>query len=66
MGAIGKKVLVKLFKNMDGKKEYEGTLKSFDSDTITLVQEDLSEVFIALKDISMSKILYNWEELENE
>ena len=64
--AIGKRVLVKLFKNIDGKKEYEGTLKSFNTESITLTDEESDDVQIALKDISMSKILYNWEELENE
>jgi len=64
--AIGKKILVKLFTNINGKKEHEGVLNSYNSDYIELLENDNKEVQIALKDISMSKILYNWEELENE
>ena len=66
-GAIGEKILVKLFKNQDGKKEYEGVLKDFKEGTLVLFNEELNkDITIAMTDIAMSKILYNWEELKNE
>ena len=65
--AVGKKILVKLFKPQDGKKEFEGVLKSFDNNKLELFNEEINETFIVeLTSVSMSKILFNWEELENE
>ena len=65
--AIGERLLIKLFKNQDGKKEFEGTLKAFDDQVITLIDDESNkEIKIALEDVAMSKILFNWEELKNE
>ena len=52
---IGKEVTVKLFKAIDGKKEFTGTLKSYNGDIVldtengelTLLKGSYSKVFIA-------------------
>jgi len=65
--AVGKNIQIKLYKAQNGKKEYEGVLKSFDNNTITIYDEETKEtVLIDLTSVSMSKLLFNWEELENE
>ena len=53
---IGNEVYIKLFqKNQDGKKEYQGILKEFDSEYIML--DDLK---IERKNISQIKTIYHW------
>ena len=54
---IGVEVNVKLFrKDPNGKKEYQGVLKSFD-DEIIILDEDIQ---IYRKDIALIKTVYNW------
>ena len=53
---IGNEVYIKLFqKDQDGKKEYQGILKEFDSEYIIL--DDLK---IERKNISQIKTVYEW------
>ncbi len=63
--AIGKEVLVKLFKPLNGKKEFSGILTNYKDEEIEITNEG-DKTNINLKDITSAKILYNWEELENE
>ena len=49
--SIGKEVDVKTFKPIDGSKEFTGTLKSFDKDTVTLMILE-KEVSFLRKDIA--------------
>ena len=51
-------VEIKLFKPLDGKKEYIGTLKSFDESNV-IIKED-NEITIERKNISLIKLHYNW------
>lgn len=54
---IGTNVNVKLFKKDNlGKKEYQGILKSYDENTITI-----DESKIERKNITQIKTIYNWE-----
>lgn len=54
---IGNEVNVKLFrKDKNGNKEYQGILKSFDSEEIEL--ED--EIIIERKNVAQIKTVYNW------
>ena len=64
--AINKKVQVKSFKPINSKKEFEGTLISYNDDEIKLQLDDAEEIIITKENIAGSKILYNWEEFENE
>lgn len=57
---IGAEVHIKLFKKDEkGLKEYQGILKSFDENTITIELED--ELTIDRKNIAQIKTVYNWE-----
>ena len=58
---IGKKVSAKLFKkDKNGKKEYNGELKSFDKDNITL-EINKAEQNIERKNIAQLKTIFDWE-----
>lgn len=65
ISAIGKQVELKFFKNINGKKEVTGILKEVNDEKITLDVDD-GEFVTSISDISSAKILYNWEDLENE
>ena len=63
--AIGKKIEVKLFKAFEKRKQFEGILKDVLDGKIKIDSED--KVYeLNIDDISSAKILYNWEENENE
>ena len=54
---IGEEVAVKLFrKDKNGNKEYQGILKEFNAEEITL-DEDIK---IERKEIAQIKVIYNW------
>ena len=54
---IGVEVNVKLFrKDPNGKKEYQGILKSFNDENIILD----NDILIQRKDIALVKTVYNW------
>ncbi|MCR4757200.1 MAG: ribosome maturation factor RimP [Butyrivibrio sp.] len=53
--SIGQDVEFKLFKARDGVKEFAGTLKSFDSDSVTVTINDKDESFLR-KEISVIKL----------
>ena len=58
---IGKKVSAKLFKkDKNGNKEYNGVLKSFDKDSITL-EIDKAEKNIERKSIAQLKTIFDWD-----
>ena len=62
---IGKKIEVKLFKAFAKRKQFEGILKDVLDGKIKIDSED--KVYeLNIDDISSAKILYNWEENENE
>lgn len=57
---IGNEVHIKLFKKDEkGLKEYQGILKSFNQEIITI--ENIEEINIERKNISQIKTVYNWE-----
>jgi len=53
--AAGEAVELKLFKPIDGSKEYAGCLESFDEETITLGTEEGSKVFVR-RDIAQVRL----------
>ena len=55
----GKEVEVKLFKPIEKQKEYIGTLKKWNENTIYLEVEE-NEIQIERKNISLMKLRYNW------
>jgi len=66
MWALGKKVLVKLYKAINGQKQYEGVLQIYFDGALMLKLESNEEITIQKEDVASAKILYNWEELKNE
>lgn len=58
----GNKILVKNFqKDENGKKEYQGILKTFDADLIQLENEEGELIQIKRKNIAQIKTIYEWE-----
>lgn len=55
---LEKEVNVKLFRGVDGKKQYKGLLKDFDENSITIF--DNEEIKIDRKNVSQIKTVYNW------
>jgi len=51
-------VQIKLFKPLNGQKQYKGILKDFNNDYITILVSE--EIKIDRKNISQIKIVYNW------
>lgn len=60
---LGEEIEIKLFKPVEGKKEFTGILEGFDENNITLKIEDNSNIKFARKDISLMKTVYDWEEI---
>lgn len=57
---IGTKVQIKLFKPLNGKKQYEGILKRFDVDNI-VVEANLQELNIERQNIAQIKTIFDWK-----
>ncbi len=53
--SLGEEVELKLYKPQDGTKDFEGTLKSFDKDSITLTTPDRDFTFLR-KDIAVVRL----------
>ena len=58
--AKGKEIELKLFKPIEGKKEYRGILEKWNEETIELKIEE-TELKIERRNISLMKLVYNWE-----
>ena len=56
---IGKEIVVKLFKQIDNKKEIEGILKEYNEEQIII--NNGQDLQIARKDIAQIKTKFNWE-----
>ena len=63
--AIGENIEIKLYKPFEKQKEFRGILASITDNVITLNTEEKS-INIKLDEISSAKILFDWEESENE
>ena len=51
--SIGKLIDVKLYKAIDKQKEFTGTLKSYDKDTVTLEFEDADDLVVERTNLAM-------------
>lgn len=56
--SIGKLVEMKTFAKVNGAKEFEGILKAYDADTVTIELEDETEIVVSRKDISMIRLAF--------
>ena len=54
--SIGMEVELKTFKPLNGSKDFEGVLKAFDNDTLTLTVEDDQDLVFQRKDIAVIKL----------
>ena len=57
---LGKQVEVRLFKSLDKQKEFEGELKSFDKDNITVMMEDEKEITFKRIDIALVRLAFDF------
>ena len=53
-----KVVEIKTFAKVNGAKEFEGVLKAYDENTVTIELEDETEITITRKDISMIRLAF--------
>ena len=58
---IESNIEIKLFKSINGKKQYEGILKNFDDKTL-VIECETEKITIERKNIGLIKTVYNWEE----
>ena len=56
---LGKQIEIKLFKSLDKQKEFEGELKSFDKDNITVMMEDEKEITFKRIDIALIRLAFD-------
>jgi len=56
MQCIGKEVDVSLYKAVDGKKSFSGTLKNFDDGVVTIIDADGSETMLLKEQITKTKL----------
>ena len=64
--AINKNIEIKLYKTINKNKVFSGILKEVTDAEIIICTDENTEEIINLDNISNAKILYNWEESENE
>ena len=57
--SIGKDVEVKLFKAVDGVKEFEGTLTSYTKDSITITMDENEQTF-GRKEIAIVRLAFDF------
>ena len=56
---LEKEVEVKLFRNYENKKVYQGVLTGFNEDTVTILEED-NNINLDRKNIAIIKTIYKW------
>ena len=54
--SIGEEVEVKLYKALEGQKEFSGTLEAYDADTVTLGFEDNTKATFERKNIALLRL----------
>lgn len=54
--SIGEEIEVHLYRSLNGNKQYVGLLKSYDKDTITIEDEDGSEINLDRVNVSLVKL----------
>ena len=58
--SVGKDIEIRTYKSIDGEKEFIGTLKSYDADSVTIALEDEQEMTFLRKDISLIRLAIIW------
>ncbi len=57
---LGKEVEIRTYRMVDKQKEFRGTLKQYDSDTVTIEQEDGTERVFAKKEMALIRQAFDF------
>ncbi len=60
--SIGKDVEVRLYKALDGNKEYTGILKAYDADNVTVQMRDGTQICFKRSEIARIRLAFFYEE----
>ena len=58
--SIGENVKIRLYKSMEGAKEFEGELVGYSEETITIVTEDEKEINFRRADIALIRLAFDF------
>lgn len=58
--SIGQAVEIKTYKPVNGNKEFEGVLKAFDAEAITLETEDAEDMILLRSDIAAIRLAFDF------
>ena len=58
--SLGKDVEVRLYRPINKQKEFTGTLKAYDADTVTLSMEDVNDLALAKSDIALIRLAFDF------
>ena len=58
--SLGEAVEIKTYKPIDRQKDFEGVLKCYDKDTITIVTEEEKEIVFARTDIAIIRLAFDF------
>ena len=58
--SIGKDVDIRLYKAVNKQKDFNGTLKSYDKETVTITQEDVTELVFNRPDIALIRLAFDF------
>ncbi|WP_394525697.1 ribosome maturation factor RimP [Lacrimispora sp. JR3] len=58
--SIGKDVEIRLYKALNKQKDFNGTLKSYDKETVTIIQEDETELVFGRPEIALIRLAFDF------
>lgn len=58
--SIGKDVDIKLYKPLNKQKDYTGTLKAYNKETVTITQEDGTELVLSRPEIALIRLAFDF------
>lgn len=58
--SLGKDVEARLYRSINKQKEFTGTLKAYDADTVTLSMEDGNDLVLAKSDIALIRLAFDF------
>lgn len=57
---MGKPIEIRTYRAIDHKKEFEGCLKAYDADSVTITDEDGEDIIFAKKDIALIRQAFDF------
>lgn len=57
---MGKDVDIKLYKPLNKQKDYSGTLKAYDKETVTIIQEDGTDLVLNRPEIALIRLAFDF------